>query len=272
MPKYIAPLDMELNKNIRSNKIHFKILNKNISVEKNKLSLNAEGFNEARAYLDTFRAIINFLNFKKLSKIKNDWELINIFLFPPYKKIIDKTSGEIQGTKYCHFYHKIIITPTLRNQIEQIIRIANSFKSNKIDNNYYYWVLKWFTFCFDEISINPNNMMIIARSETLFIKFWTTFEILVKKNMRERYDNRKGRYLSEQEVKNLIELLINEKINNLDKTRNEIIHEGKIHNLFYSKRLPFLINTCHKSIERMFERKFRNINDLIYFRNNNWKS
>jgi hypothetical protein len=260
MPRYVTRLDLELDKNIGKNRVEYSINeNKKIIIKNNEISITAESFDEARAYLDSFRAIVNYIKFKKLP-IKNltDLDLINAFYLPPYKGIKELKSGNIQGTKFCHFYHKIIINKKMQLEIRDIITFANEYQSKNVDINYYYWILKWFTFCLDEISINPLNMNIIARDETLFLKFWTFLEVISIKyirNYKKYIENPKVRknHLYESEVKEFINKLIKVNLEDIYNLRNEIIHQGKIHNPIIRKKLSKLINSCYLSIQEIIK-------------------
>lgn len=257
MRRYIACLDLELDEDIDKNIIFFDILKKGISIKENEISLNAKDFGEARAYLDTLRAVINYKKFEHLSKeFLNDKDLINILYMPPYSNVRELETGKYQGTKYCHIYQKIIINKEMHSKIKEIIASINKYQCENVDLNYYYWILKWFTFCLDEISINPNNMYVIARDETLFLKFWTLLEIISIKHIKDYNEwfkdpETKHNHIYESDVRNFINLLTGENICEIYKLRNKMIHEGKIHHPIIRETLIKLINTCYKSIKQM---------------------
>jgi len=123
---------------------------------------------------------------------------------------------------------------------------------NSIDRNYYYRILKWFTFSLDEISMNPINMCVVARQETLFIKFWTLFEITAIQH-RENLSPPPNGYnlLSERKVRYFIEKLLHlppKELCPLYEIRNSAIHKGDYFKKIESN-LPNLINRCYDTIK-----------------------
>lgn len=260
MSKFIVILKLELGKDIPNKRIFFEFPRNNkkvrVTISTNKIILDVKDFDEARAYLDTLRAIINFVRIRSqptpLSKINLD----SLLYMPPYKCVFSKKESKSEGTIFFHNYQTIIINNELKKEIKELMDIANRYEGQSPDKNYYYWLLKFFTFSLDEISINPVNKKIIARSETLFLKFWTLFEIISQSNEKYKGINKnqkKGKFLTQAQINLFIGNLTNRNLGELDKIRNKIVHDGMIHQSIIKTNMLELIEICIESIQKIFE-------------------
>jgi len=251
MGNFLAKTNIELNMKPEAKEIRFEILKKEIIVQDNRIIVDADSFDDARVYLDAFRAVINYFKFEKINCIE-DYELLKILSMPPFKSITDMNERISEGTKFCHMYKPISLNNDLIIRIRDMLDTANNFSTISLDRNYYYRIMKWFTFSLDEISMNPISMCVIARPETLFIRFWTLFEIAAIQHRKEITPPSNGNnHLSEQRVRHFIEKLLSKppkELCVLYKIRNKAIHKGNYFNKI-ELNLPIIINYCHDTIK-----------------------
>ena len=263
--------------------IELKILEHFVRITENKMSVIVSNIENARTCFDTVRAIINFIKYDSPKIFLSVEHLREKLYFPPLRTISSK-SIKNDGSLFEDFYKYDVvqIDKEILREMKAITIIANSYSNSsnnqgRIDRNYYYRLLKWFTFSLDEFkwfySNKTRNNQFLIMMDTLFIRFYPLFEIIIRKDIEYKYNRRrKPVYYTHKQMEKMISSLtgISEsKIKQISQLRHGIVHRGEIFRKDWHEKMALLINTCRKAIEIVLSYEF-NDKDALLDERKNW--